>query len=320
VSLALVSATHSETISSPIPNGSRLKACWFEDDQIAQGLDFGLALDRDTVEQALRLQHDQYVAQGYMDSHPSGWRLSLHYALPTTRLFVARSGRRVVATMTLIEDSPLGLPMDEIYSGELQGLRDQDRDLAEVSGLALHPDYKHWGVAILLRLIRMLALHATEVAELSDLCIAINPRHAAFYRKAFYFREIGGLRQYGKVNGAPAVALGLDLDIVRIAMSELRAGRPVASDVYAFLFSPGKFESVLARLVRDLEGAPPRVEHLLYFFAHHEAWANALPTDKACLLAACQALGGLKSPGSSLDAPDSGDVLDFRDWVGLALA
>src|SRR5882672_4545338 len=93
---------------SPASNRSRLKACWFENNQTADGLDFGIATDRNALEQALRLQHDQYVAQGYMDPHPSGWRLNLHNALPTTRVFVARHENRVVGTMTLIEDSRLG--------------------------------------------------------------------------------------------------------------------------------------------------------------------------------------------------------------------
>ena len=106
---------HAETVSSPTTSRSRLKAAWFQNDPLADGLDFGLATDRHTLEQAFRLQHDQYVAHGYMDAHPSGWRLSLHNALSPTRVFVARRGGRVVGTMTLITDSPLGLPMDEIY-------------------------------------------------------------------------------------------------------------------------------------------------------------------------------------------------------------
>lgn len=317
---SFASAPGSEAGSSPSPKRPQLKRCWFEDDERADGLDFGLATDRDTAEQAFRLQHDQYVSQGYMDTHPSGWRLSLHNALPSTRVFVARAGCRVVATMTLIADSPLGLPMDEIYADELRSFRDQKRGLAEVSGLALHPEYQRSGVAILLRLIRMLALYAAEVANLSELCITINPRHAPFYRKAFCFRDIGGLKQYGKVNGAPAVALGLDLDIVGMLMSELYAGRPVANEVYTFLFNPRKFELVLGRLVRDLEGTPPRVEHLLYFFARHEAWAKASPAERACLLASCQALGALDASTPRIETPEATDVLEFQDWVGLAVA
>jgi len=133
-------------------------------------------------------------------------------------------------------------------------------------------------------------------------------------------KDLHRLKQYGKVNGAPAVALGLDLDIMRMCMSELCAGGSVAGDVYAFLFNPRRFELVLARLVRDLEGTPPRVEHLLYFFSRHDAWAKALPAEKACLLAACQPLRSLDSPDPQVGTRETADVLDFGEWVGLAVA
>src|SRR5882724_13238169 len=148
-----VESAHTENTSTRIPRGSRVKACWFEQDDRAEGLDFGLATDRDTFEQAFRLQHDQYVAQGYMDPHPTGLRLNIHSALPSTRVFVAKADGRVVGTMTLIVDSQLGLPMDQIYAGDLGGIRSERHQLTEASGLALDPDCQRSGVAILMRLI-----------------------------------------------------------------------------------------------------------------------------------------------------------------------
>jgi GNAT superfamily N-acetyltransferase len=285
VPTSLIHPAAHETTPSPTLHRSPLKACWFEHDQIAEGLDYGLATDGSALDQASRLQHDQYVAQGYMDPHPSGKRLSAHHVQPTTRVFVARSGSRVVATMTLIADSPLGLPMDAIYADELSGLRGTRRNLAEVSGLAVHPDYQRSGIAILLRLTRLLVLYAAELADLSDLCIAINPHHAAFYRKVFHFRPIGGLKKYGKVNGAPAVALRLDLAVAQGLMRELRNGQPVTSAVYSFLFSPENVDLVLARLAEDLEQVSPPGEHLPDLFSHHEAWASASPASRPYLVA-----------------------------------
>jgi len=240
-------------VSSPATSRSRLKAAWFQNDPLADGLDFGLATDCRTLEQAFRLQHDQYVAHGYMEVHPSGWRLSLHNALSATRVFVARAGGRVVGTMTLIADSPLGLPMDEIYTDELRKLRDAGRNLAEVSALAIDPEYQSSGVPILLRLIRMLVIDAAQTK--SDLCIAVNPHHAAFYRKALHFQDLGGLKQYGKVNGAPAIALRLDLALARSLMRELRDGHPMIIEVHTFLFHPANVEAVMTRLARIRGGS-----------------------------------------------------------------
>jgi hypothetical protein len=315
MSASLLQTVHAETVSSPTTSRSRLKAAWFQNDPLADGLDFGLATDCRTLEQAFRLQHDQYVAQGYMDAHPSGWRLSLHNALSATRVFVARAGGRVVGTMTLIADSPLGLPMDEIYTDELRRLRDAGRHLAEVSALAIDPEYQASGVPILLRLIRMLAIYAAQTE--SDLCIAVNPHHAAFYRKALHFQDIGGLKQYGKVNGAPAIALRLDLALARSLMSELRDGHPMISEVHTFLFHPANVEAVMTRLAKDLGRVIPLEERVEYFFSRHDAWTKASEADRAYILAGCDPSAGrrLRTP-----SPDPSIVVDRGNSLRLAMA
>jgi predicted N-acetyltransferase YhbS len=256
-----------------------MKAFWFERDTIADDLDFGLAKDRHTLDQAFRLQHDQYVAQGYMDAHPSGWRLSVHHALPSTRVFVALDNDRVVATMAVITDTRFGLPMADIYGDELQELRGLRRQLVEVSGLAVHPDFQKSGLAILLRLIRTVLLYSIEMAAAGGLCIAVNPHHEAFYRKAFGFKPFGGLKQYGKVNGAPALALHLDLDALRTFISELREGHPVDSEVYTFLFNPGAVEPAMSQLGADLAQDFPRLEDVRYFFSRHEIGTKMSPAE-----------------------------------------
>ena len=307
MSASSLQTVHAETVSSPTTSRSRLKAAWFQNDPLADGLDFGLATDCRTLEQAFRLQHDRYAAQGYMDAHPSGWRLSLHNALPATRVFVARSGGRVVGTMTLIADSPLGLPMDEIYADELRRLRDAGRNLAEVSALAIDPEYQSSGVPILLRLIRMLVIHAAQTE--SDLCIAVNPHHAAFYRKALHFQDIGALKQYGKVNGAPAIALRLDLALARSLMSELRDGHPMISEVHEFLFHPATVEAVMTRMVKDLRRVTPLEERVEYFFSGHEAWTKASEADRTYILAGCDPSAGRRPRTHSPEFVDRGNSL-----------
>jgi len=276
-----VDATATETVPTRPACGARVKAFWFERDTVASQLDFGLATDRFALDQAFRLQHDQYVAQGYMDRHPSQWRLSIYNALPCTRVFVARDDGRVVGTMSVINDSRLSLPMAEIYGDELRKFRGENRQLAEVSGLAVHPDYQKSGLAILLRLIRVVLIYSIETALVEDLCITVNPHHEAFYRKAFGFESIGSLKHYGKVNGAPALALRLDLDVLRGHIADLRDGRPVDSNVYTFLFKPEAFEPALARLDADLAQAFPCLEDVRYFLSRHEVGTTMSPAVRA---------------------------------------
>jgi ribosomal protein S18 acetylase RimI-like enzyme len=315
---SLIEVRGAETDASRPPRGSRVKAYLFERDAIAERLDFGLATDRHTLDQAFRLQHDQYVAQGYMDSHPSGWRLSVHNALPSTRVFVARDNDRVVATVAVIVDSPLGLPMAEIYEDELRGFRGPRHNLAEVSGLAVHPDHQKSGLAILLRLIRMVLLYSIQMADLSDLCIAVNPHHAAFYRKVFNFQTIGDRKYYGKVNGAPALALQLDLDLLRTFISDLRDGRPVESEVYTFLFSPGAAEPAMARLEADLTQTFPQLGDVKYFFSRHEVGNKLSAGERAYLEECWRSLASPKAHTSQLGTVDSPGIFEPR--LDLAFA
>jgi GNAT superfamily N-acetyltransferase len=304
MSASLAEGRGEKAVPSRPAHGSRVKAFWFERDTTANRLDFGLATNRHTLDQAFRLQHDQYVAQGYMDLHPSGWRLSVHNALPSTRVFVALDDDRVVATVAVIIDSRLGLPMAEIYADELLEFRGLRRRLAEVSGLAVHPEYQKSGLAILLRLIRMVLLYSIEMAAVGDLCIAVNPHHESFYRKAFGFEPIGGLRQYGKVNGAPALALRLDLDLLRTFISELRDGHPVESDVYTFLFSPGAVEPAIARLEADMAQGFPRFEDVKYFLSRHEAGTEMSPVERAYMESCWNSFVPVESHPLDVDARD----------------
>src|SRR3972149_3375898 len=112
---------------------------WWSDDNnvVVESFDFALARDTETFDQAFRLVHYRNVEQGSMRALPSRRRLSLFHALPSTKVFVTRDATRVIATLTLIQDSELGLPMDGLYRDELDALRARGRGIAEVSALSV---------------------------------------------------------------------------------------------------------------------------------------------------------------------------------------
>lgn len=255
------------TALEPRAVGQRVsrKRSWLSEESVAD-VEFGLACDAHTLDQAFRLVHDQYVWRGYMTSDPSGRRISLHNMLPTTRVFVAVAQGRVIGTVSVVGDSVLGLPMDEIYRPELQELRTRGRRLAEVSSLAMDPLHRSHGVAVLMRLMRMLVLYCTEIAHVTDVCIAVNPRHVDFYRKVLHFKPIGGLKPFAKVNGAPAVALNLDLDLVRSLISTAQA-TDIVDEFYDFFVGRLTYRRLVGRLERELRTAAAA------------GWPEPLPTS-----------------------------------------
>ena len=170
---------------------------------------------RSELEQAYRLVYTSYLQRGYIEPNPTGIRLSIFNAFPTTVTFVSVLEGTVIATVSLVADTPVGLPMDEIYHDEVQALRDQGRKLAEVTMLADRRRELHRALPMLLFMMKRVFDYATLVLKANDLCITINPRHEDYYEQYLLFRPLGGLRTYPSVRNNPALAKRLDLDNVR---------------------------------------------------------------------------------------------------------
>ncbi|MBI3826504.1 MAG: hypothetical protein HY294_10955 [Candidatus Rokubacteria bacterium] len=272
---------------SPAPATGRARPrprpAWHAPEALPSSLQVRPAASTDEVAAALRLVHDQYVAHGYMSRHPTGRRLSLQHALPSTRVFVAADARRVVGTLTLIPDSPLRLPMDEIYGVELDGLRRQARAIAEVSAFALDPAYRAAGVAIIVRMVR-LAIIAAEQAGVDDTCVAVNPHHVDFYLEFLRFSPLGERRDYRKVNGAPAVALRFDVGAARHWIAMLSQGRTSLGLPHDFFFGPAHVAAGRAALRRDARRAEDPFDRFARLFAGHDVLASATADELGAIL------------------------------------
>ncbi len=112
---------------------------WEPDEQIQ----FKLVSNTQEFMGALKVLHDCYVEKGLMDRDPQGIRLSPYHLMPNTLTAVAVQEGKVIATMSIIRDSPIGLPMDKIF--DLSVLRKNGEILCELSGLAIHPRYRAKG-------------------------------------------------------------------------------------------------------------------------------------------------------------------------------
>ena len=182
-----------------------------------QGTHVRPASCREEIEAAYRLVYRSYVLRGYIPPNESAIRLSIFNAFPESITFVGLVNGGVVATVSLVADTPAGLPMDGIYHEEVQALRDAGRRLTEVTMLADRRSELKRTLPMLLSLMKQLFDYATLVLKADDLCITINPRHDEFYRRYLLFTDLGGLRPYPSVCDNPALARRLDLDTVREA-------------------------------------------------------------------------------------------------------
>jgi len=173
------------------------------------------AASRDELQRAFHLVYGSYFQRGYIAADPSEVRLSLFNAFPSTVTFVSLLDGDLIATVTLVPDTPVGLPMDDIYHEEVQALRQQGRHLAEVTMLADRRRRLRRSLPMLLQMMKSIFDYATLVLKADDLCITINPRHETYYERLLLFEPLGGMKTYPSVRNNPALAKRLDLNTAR---------------------------------------------------------------------------------------------------------
>ena len=174
----------------------------------------------DELKGAFTLVHNSYVDRGYIDQAEQSLRFGIHNLLPETTTFVALLADTVIATVTLVVDSPLGLPMEVIYHDEVTALRKHGRRLGEVTMLADRRRQFLRTLPMVLALFRTLMDYAIDVPHLDDLCITLNPRHAHFYRRFLNFADIGTLKSYPSVRDNPALAMRFPLETLPALLTE----------------------------------------------------------------------------------------------------
>ena len=123
--------------------------------EILSAIECRVVRTREEMQDAYSLVYKEYFKRGYMQENPSKMRISLYNIIPHTTTFIGIVGRGIISTATVIQDSPLGLPMDEIYSEELSRFRRENKKICEVSMLASDTDLFTGGVSLMLNAKKM---------------------------------------------------------------------------------------------------------------------------------------------------------------------
>ncbi len=170
-----------------------------------------IAETRDELEACFKLLHDAYVGSGFMKPDPSGMRVTIYHALPTTTTLCAKFDGEVVGTLSLIRESLFGFPLQAIF--DLNEVRSHPGQIAEVSALAVHPKFRNTGGTILFPLMKFMYNYCTTFFDTRHLVIAVNPNRIEMYESLLFFQRLteNTVDSYDFANGAPAVGATLDL-------------------------------------------------------------------------------------------------------------
>ena len=84
-------------------------------------------------QKAYKLIYSLYLKSGLAKETPGELWLSIFDALPETTTFLAEDEKAQIAgALTVVFDSPIGLPADELYKTEIDELRQANRQVCEI--------------------------------------------------------------------------------------------------------------------------------------------------------------------------------------------
>ena len=161
-------------------------------------------------EQASRLLFDAYVETDLVPQRGVPVRVTSYLMLPTTVRFVAVVEGEVVATLSLVQDSELGLPLEAAYGTAVQALRVKGERIAEIGALAVKPKHRNHGLTMLLY--KLMWQTAAQWLGVKHLIVAVRPEVEMFYAATLRFVPLtqASLR-YPGINSA-SCALHLPLE------------------------------------------------------------------------------------------------------------
>ncbi|MDR2208284.1 MAG: hypothetical protein LBE22_04855 [Azoarcus sp.] len=214
-----------------------MKACestrWFNK-PLSKKFVFKLAQTKEELEACFRLLHDEYVRAGFMKPDPSGMRVTVYHALPTTSTLMCRYGERVVGTVSLIRENGLGFPMQRAFN--LSKILQPPGNVAEVSALAIDSRFHAAKSRTMMPLLKFLYEYAEYRFDTRHLIIAVHPEHIGFYENILCFRrlECPPADHYDFVNNMPAIGAHLDLEKAKELFFKKYADAPLEKNLFHY--------------------------------------------------------------------------------------
>ncbi|MES2715313.1 MAG: GNAT family N-acetyltransferase [Pseudomonadota bacterium] len=181
------------------------------DEHPDERLELKIADTQEELEACFRILHDAYVAAGFMKPDPSGLRVTIYHALPTTTTLCAKWDGQVVGTISMIREGVFGFPLQSVFN--LGQVRSKTGKIAEISALAIDPRFRATGGRILFPLMKFMYEYCREYFDTRHIVIAVNPNKIEMYESLLFFERLQArvIDNYDFANGAPAVGATLDL-------------------------------------------------------------------------------------------------------------
>jgi hypothetical protein len=170
---------------------------------------YGPAQGLDDLRQAFGLVHTKYAERGLVD--PSLGRIFFgpYHVMPSAATLVGQLDGTVFTTLSVVVDSPAGLPLDSVFGDVFAEFRKQGLVLGELGLFADRRRSLTQSLSSMYELFRLsywyFRRHDFDLAV-----IGVHPRHAGFYQRLFGFASHDVVRDHPTVKNAPAELLVFD--------------------------------------------------------------------------------------------------------------
>jgi hypothetical protein len=225
-------------------------------------------------QKAYELVYNLYSKKGFTKNTDSDLWLSIFDALPATTTLVTQNAQGgIEGTLTVVFDSPIGLPADELYQEEIDVLRNSGEQICEFVSLGISKNAKS-PFKILACLFYCAYVLAWRQKESSALVVTVNPQHEDFYCRKILFEKIGPQRSFSKVNGAPSILLKVPLMIY----SKLKLKQRIFP--FFMINYSDQEELKTAKNIENMVQPMSDEEFYTFFIEKTDTWERALPRQK----------------------------------------
>lgn len=259
-----------------------------ESKQDVRAVTYKIASEKQELEDAFTLVWDNYVETGLQEDNHEGMRFTKYHLLPESKIFIANfheelaAGRpdqfkahgKLVGTVTLVLDGPMGLPMEEFCGEEVAKMRAEGRKIAEVIAFAINPEYTKYKV--FMHLFKLM-FQFSEMKGITDICCSVTERHIRFYRKVCLFEPMGELVPYSAAYKLKVQGHRVNIEEANKKGKEFYAGKEFDADLHRFFFSES-FNRAKG------EGKPLSEDLLTYFLSEKTHFADTLEEKDRLLL------------------------------------
>ena len=208
--------------------------------QKTQNIEYKIAITTEELEQAFELVTQQYTNVGLHKSNDE-LRLTKFHLLPDTKVFIAIKKNEdqtetVVGTLSMVTDTSMGLPMDELYNNQLNRMRISGLHLAELMSLSVAPEESAVQNNIVIYLFKI-CLQYAHMIQVNDILCSVTMKHIKFYKELLLFTPIGEPLPYSYANGLLIQGHRLNLCQANKEFKKVYSGMEFDADLHRFFFT-----------------------------------------------------------------------------------